>query len=175
MERSRHETLLDRLASTDSVREMEQAAEDRYWDALTCGLESRSFGACYLLGYVVEMLLKCAFFRYDGRSLDSDLRPYLSAAAREETFRRGDHSRRFAGHPLHNIEAWINHLVEARDRADDPLDPRLAARLIVEGSWVARNWSEAMRYRRSVEAGPEAERFLEVADWIRSNHMDLWS
>ena len=55
--------LLDRIAPYDSIREMEIAGVDRYWDGLTCALDGRYFGACYLLGYAIEMTLKVACFR----------------------------------------------------------------------------------------------------------------
>jgi hypothetical protein len=50
-----------------TIQEFQFAAEERYWDGLEFMVAGRAGGGLYLLGYVAEMLLKCASFRLTPR------------------------------------------------------------------------------------------------------------
>jgi hypothetical protein len=158
--------LLDRIANRDSIQEMDAARSDRYWDALACAGDDRDFGACYLFGYVIEMLLKVAYFRFIAIPPSDDLRPFLVSVGRSPRFaRRGR---------LHNIESWAEELLEVRQRRWRPLDPSLAGALLMNTAEVAANWSEVLRYRRSIPAGDEATQLLRLADWFVDHRDALW-
>lgn len=167
--------LLTRIAPHDSIDEMEAAREDRYSDSLTCALDGREFAACYLMGYVIEMLLKSAFYRFDGVPLVADLRGGLRSARKHPRFKPVTGSPSILAHGLHNIRAWGDHLIDTRQRTGRALDVRVASRLVYELCWVQNNWSETLRYRRSIPASDEVHRFLKIADWLRSEYVTLWS
>lgn len=160
--------LIARSASYDSVQEMDAARLDRYWDALACAHDDRDFGACYLFGYVIEMSLKLAYFRFIDVPPADDL---------GELLRRAGRGSRFSKKPgrLHNVESWAEELLEIRQRRGRPFDPALAGAVTSRAAQVAGNWSEVMRYRRSIPAGDEACQLLEQADWFIGNHQALWS
>lgn len=158
--------LLERCATCDSIQEMDAACEDRFWDALTCGTEQRHFVACYLFGYAVEMSLKVAYFRFIGKRVADDLASELRTVGRQSRFQQRGR--------LHNVVAWADHLLEIRERQRRPLSPALTGELMLRARQVAGNWSEVMRYRRSIEAVDEACQLLAQAEWFASRHGDLW-
>jgi hypothetical protein len=63
------------IEAWDTWRGMESAADERFWDgvSLAKGDQPRRAGAIYLLGYVAEMVLKVAYFRFTGIPPSSDL------------------------------------------------------------------------------------------------------
>lgn len=167
-------SLLDRISENDTIEEMEFAWQDRYWDSLTCALEERGFAAGYLMGYAIEMLLKSAYFRFQGVAADDDLRPHLRRERGHPHFAPKASTRKNRASGLHDIAAWADHLIAERARAGRALDALLAGRLLYEMGWVADNWSELLRYRRSIPVGEEIDRLLAVADWLTANHPVLW-
>lgn len=161
--------LVSRLAIQDSVQELDAARMDRYWDALCLGTHvggGREFGACYLFGYVIEISLKVAYFRFLSIGLTDNLRPYLAAAS--PSFRRRKVN-------LHNVEVWAEHLLQTRQRYGRPLEPVLAAMLLIKAKDVALNWAEWMRYRRSISASDDVSKIHALADWFIDRHHALWS
>lgn len=169
--------LLVRIAGFDSIDEMEAAREDRYWDSLTCALNDREFAACYLMGYAIEILVKTAFFRFDGIHAGADLRPSLRVARRHPRFTQPTGLSTIQAHGIHNVRAWGDLLIDARQRAGPAraMDPILAGKLVYELRWVENNWSETLRYRRSIPAAEEIARLLSIADWLRTHYSAFWS
>ena len=155
------------MTGNDSIHEMEAAREDRYWDALACSCENRDFGACYLIGYAVEMGLKTAYFNFLGVPPANDLRQSLTSVARSPLFsgRRRN---------LHHLLAWAEALIETRVLHGRVLDPLLASTLLIRVGEFVWNWSEVMRYRASVDAQDEAVRLFRGADWIFAHYPRLW-
>ena len=158
--------LVSRSASTDSIQEMDAARRDRFWDALTCGIDERHFAACYLFGYAIEMSLKVAYFRLISTNVVADLAPHLKTVGRQPRFKQRGR--------LHNVVAWADQLLEIRRLQGRPLSPALTGELILRAKQVAGNWSEVMRYRRSIKAVDEACQLLELAEWFSRRHDDLW-
>jgi len=160
-------SLLVRMASNDSIHEMEAAGHDRYWDALACSCDNREFGACYLIGYTVEMALKTAYFSFLGVPPADDLGPRLNMVRRSPMFQGRRRN-------LHHLLAWAELLVETRTQRGRPLNPLVASALLIRVGEFVWNWSEVMRYRASVGAEDEAIRLFRGADWILANHLQLW-
>jgi hypothetical protein len=158
--------LLARGAAYDSVPEMDAACNDRYWDALTCALDGRDFAACYLLGYAIEMLLKTACFRFLGVPVTANLQPHLIAVRQQPRFR---------GVSLHDIQAWVDYLLDVRNRRGQPLDAALAGALVIRVATVAQHWSEVMRYRRAIPAADEANELHRQFEWLVNRYIQLWS
>ncbi len=154
---------------------MEAASDDRYWDSLTCALSDRDFAACYLMGYAIETLMKTAFFRFAGVPVDANLASSLKTATKHPLFAASKAASAMFAHGLHNVRAWAEYLIDARQRASgQALDPVVAGKLIFELSRFQNNWSEVLRYRASVAASAEFARFLAIADWLRDHYAVLW-
>jgi len=152
---------------SDTIQEFEGARVDRYWDAVACALERRYFGAAYLLGYAVEMLLKVSYFRFLGVGLADDLRAHLKSA-RHKAHGRGAQN-------LHDITFWADMLIGERVARSNPMDTLIASDLRLNTAEVASNWWEAFRYRRSLPAEGEFHRLLELADWFETHQRTFWS
>jgi hypothetical protein len=155
------------MAQVDSIQQMEAARADRYWDALACGCDGRTFGACYLLGYAVEMALKTAYFRFLGVPTRADLRPHLLSQAVSVYF-RGRQRR------LHDLVAWAELLILTRIQRGRPLDSMVASGLLTHVGEVALNWSEVMRYRRAIDAESEAVIVFRGEEWVHAHYDQLW-
>jgi hypothetical protein len=160
--------LLARISSIDSIQEMEQAKQDRFLDGLACAKQERFFVACYLLGYVIEMALKLAYFRLRpvgvAQNLDREL-----AAARQMSRARGVRS-------LHDMAFWAESLIEERKRTGRPLDAVLALELATRAGQVAQDWTEVLHYRRSVPADDAYVRLRAQVKWFLSARQQrLWS
>lgn len=157
--------LLQLVPTQDTVGEMETAREDRYWDALATAMESREFAVCYLLGYVVEMAPKTAFFRISGEPSNAPLGPLLKKWQPPTSSGKKD---------LHNLRDWADALIDTRKRLGRPLEPALATKLISSAAWASKNWAPNMRYKASVPAQPVVERFVGTVDWFRAKYVDFW-
>lgn len=160
--------LFSRVPLADTVAEMDRARMDRYYDALACALNGREFGACYLLGYVVEMSLKVALFRYMGVRQDVDLSKELDAA--RQSMKLHNIKRR----NLHDLGAWRLLLVEVRQREGRPLDSKFAAMLQGHIDVIDSHWRIELRYRGSLHAQHEFDEMLKSVDWIRANDTVFW-
>ncbi len=159
--------LLDRINASDTLSEFDDAARDRYWDALTCAVDGRYFAACYLWGYTIEMVLKTAYFRVIGVDDSEDLRPELQNA-RAMARARGVRN-------LHDLLFWSESLIATRRQRGVPMSPALAVALSARVSQAAEHWREVMRYRRAILASDESHEMLRVAEWVLSNDTQLWS
>lgn len=158
--------LVLRSSSYDSVQEMDAARNDRYWDGLSCAVDGREFGGCYLLGYAIEMALKLAYFRFRGVAPTDNLAKELSTARQLARKRNAN---------LHNLGFWVDTLIAERCDTGDPLDPALAGALQMLVSNATRQWSEILRYRRSIPARAECEELCEAYNWIMDHYHRLWS
>ena len=86
---------------------MERAAEQRFWDglALAMGDAGHETGAVYLLGYVAEMFLKTACFRFVSVPAGQDIAPVLCAVRNHALW---------TGRNLHDLRSWIDFLIDIR-------------------------------------------------------------
>ncbi len=160
--------LLNQTSSIDSIQEMEQAREDRFRDGLACAQSARFFAACYLLGYVIEMAMKLAYFRVRSVAITQNLVGELKAA-RQMARKRGVRN-------LHDIAFWADTLISERRNMGRPLETELAIELASRARQVSRDWAEVLRYRRSVPAEDAYVRLRTQVEWFLTvKQRELWS
>ena len=167
--------LLPARFATECIREYELAATERYHDALALSWAERRTAAIYLFGYVVEMLLKAAYFRIL-RYGDTD--PIDLAAMRAAVGDNPASAARALGlagtRNLHDIGAWAELLVAFRT-ARGPLYPDVgfAAFLIDRVSDVRQRWTETIRYHKNRAYQHELERVENACRWLVGRRYEL--
>jgi len=164
-------TLLARLAVAEPVETwpgMRQAAETRFWDglALAAGESDHAAGAVYLLGYVAEMLLKTAYFRFVGVPPGENLAPHLRAVRAHAAW---------TGRNLHDLRSWVDFLVDVRRLQGQPLPPAFAGQARVQTLAVDVHWRESLRYTSLPALDLELSQVYDGVEWLRLNHTALWS
>jgi len=160
------------LPTHDSIQEFEGARHDRLWDGMTLwGYRDGAAGAAYMLGYSVEMALKCAYFRLAGlRVFDPIARPELrSAEARARVLGLATQTESF-----HSVQFWCDLLCKHRHDLLSPLDPTLEQRLVTETGIVYDRWWVDMRYKAEKLSRNELEHLAAAADWFDRNYPDLY-
>ncbi|NOT00053.1 MAG: hypothetical protein HOP29_05450 [Phycisphaerales bacterium] len=157
-------SLLNRVSPVESLQEIESAQSDRYWEAMALAVSDggHSYGACYLLGYVIELAIKSAYYRFVGASPVADVGRHLQASG-------------LKGRERHDLEAWYEILFSSRIQRGNPMDPVVAGAFKQRIQVAARHWREILRYRRAIPAESECNELLGIADWLIRNHRSLWS
>jgi hypothetical protein len=166
-------SLLDRISPRETWADLESAADERYRDAerLAAAPKSRRTGAVYLLGYVFEMLVKAAYYRFVGLAATQDVSPVL----------RGMPTRaRYLNLPWqgnrHNVGSLADLLVFERRAQGRPLPTALEAQL-VGFAWAVANahWTETLRYKDTLATEAEVREMFRSVDWLYGQYAVLWS
>lgn len=160
------------MPTIDCIQEYEQAMSDRLWDGMSLWATSRDPGAVYMLGYVAEIAIKCAYFRVSGFTIVQPIgHPELrTAQARAQVLgvtapREGYHSIRF----------WRDLLIEHRHAAGRPLAAATERELIVAVNAVYDHWWIEMRYKRAYSSRTDLEQLAAAVDWIDKNYVALYT
>lgn len=159
---------IDLFEPVDTWFGMERAAEERLLDGLTLAISEggRTTGAIYLLGYVVEMRLKTAYFRYVGLPQGQDLGSTLKTVRNHLLSQRKN---------LHDLTGWMDLLIHERAMRGDALDATIANQLDFHVRQVYDQWKEVLRYRYSVATDQELNTVFASTEWIVAHHSQLWS
>lgn len=146
---------------------MEQAAEARFWDGFTlaAGDSDNQTGSIYLLGYVVEMLLKTAYFRVTHVGMGENIAPHLQGARTHALWQRGN---------LHNLRSWIALLNDIRFAQGMAWDVVTATIIESHVLTVAAHWSESLRYTSVSATRTELDEVFASAEWLLTNRELLW-
>ena len=159
------QTRLNTLEPVETWPTLEQAAWERYWDGLelAAGTGGRDTGSLYLLGYVVEMVLKVAFFRL--RAWPVAQAVDLSVIRTHAVWRRTSN--------LHDVEALAQVLIQERAQRGLPFDPVFAGVLTQHVRVLASHWKETLRYCHSTAREDEVAEVFQSADWVLANRHQL--
>jgi hypothetical protein len=164
----------------ETIQDIDAAAEERYWEAYELAVQGHHFAAIYLFGYVAEMLLKSAGFRFDGARPGDFVGPRLAPAK----------AYGLARFPLigpesyHSLLFWVAFLQEKRTDAGRALSGSLFAELSLRIHRIYDRWWVSMRYRAAnlpplstspVSLNNEVLQMIEDITWLRTNHPSLWS
>lgn len=125
----------------------------------------------YLFGYVFEILVKTAYYRFVGlRSTDSvahELRGLPSKAKSLGLEWQGNR---------HNVESVAQLLIRQRRSQDRPLHEAVGPSLVGHAAKLSRfEWSEKLRYKNVVASDSELLSVRNSVDWVRANYAALWS
>lgn len=165
--------LQNRISTRDTWAEMERAGEVRFWEAfaLATGSEPMRTGAIYLLGYVAELIIKCAYFRLRGVAALADVGPELKFAPRRAGTIHGGFT--WKGN-LHSIQNWASLLIIERRERGKPLPAPTHVSFLTEVSAIVAEWSEILRYKDAAATDNEFHNMFQSVDWLRMNCRQLW-
>lgn len=158
---------LVKLEPTETCETLESAAWQRYWDGFelaTQQTQDRTTGALYLLGYVVEFVLKVGFFRIIGIPAGTPVQLQAIKAHAKWTKNRN----------LHDVVAIARVLVAERAYCGRPFDPVFAGILDRHVQTLATHWNESVRYRATQALPEEIAEVYKSAEWILANREMLW-
>ncbi len=146
---------------------MEQAATQRFWDALALATAEAGHeaGAVYLLGYVAEMLIKTAYFRFVGVPAGRDIAPALRIVRSHSLW---------TGRNLHDLRSWIDFLIDIRRLQGLPLSPPTAGMVRIQVLKIEVHWRESLRYTSQAATLAELDETFTGVEWLRDNHALLW-
>jgi hypothetical protein len=149
------------------------AANERFVDAQGLLARGRHDAACYLAGYVVEMLLKHAAMVAAGAAphdLSDTWRAYFwTTLVKPKVLVSAYESG-------HGLEFWRDAVLHNRSiQSLGPLARQWQKRTNAVVRATRRSWSVEMRYDSPSRTTKEAERLLEVAGWLLKNQARLWS
>jgi len=163
------------LPTHDSIQEFEKARHERLWDGMTLWVEGHresAAGAAYLLGYFVEMALKCAYFWVLGLRISDSVTGQELQVARAKAKLLGVTT---PAESYHSVRFWADLLRTHRRAANDPLAPTLEQRLVAEADIVYDRWWVEMRYKANRTTAPGLERLLEAAEWFDRAYSELYT
>ncbi len=161
--------------ATECIREFDLAATERYRDAAALSLGERRAGAVYLYGYVVEMLLKAAYFR---ALRYADTAPISLTDLRTAAGDNPGSTARTLGlagtRNLHDIGAWAELLVAFRTtRGPVYPDVGFGALLLNRVTVVRQRWAETIRYHKNTAYQHELERVEYACRWVVDHRYEL--
>ncbi len=163
-------SILSRITAAETWPEMEAAARRRFWEGfiLATSLENGETGAIYLFGYVIEILLKTAYYKVDGVSREQDTRQTRNQAgiiASVYGVRGNDH----------DLTRWLFLLERVRLARGNPFDSAFLGSVRYHVATVAVNWKETLRYRDIQPTDEELAQVYNSVEWVLRNSQALWS
>ena len=154
----------------ETVQDLELASSDRLWEGLELLVAGREAGGIYLLGYVVEMVMKAACFLLDGA------RPADPVSARLGPARvlGKTHSPAIERENYHSLVFWYHVLLCKRQLAGRPLPSAMVRQLGRRVARIHSMWMVNMRYYPDGRAGPDdsAAMYNDVL-WIYDRRLQL--
>ena len=169
-------TLRERYAlQPETLQEFELAWELRYAEGrqLIVGQSDQNTVATgiYLLGYVAEMILKVAYFRFykpeTGNMISSRLFPTRERAKNEGLV--------IDDEKFHSLAFWLTMLLYEREQERRPIRPKeLELNLRRRIDRLYQNWWVDMRYRAAPATVQDGLDVLEDVTWLIKHHTHLW-
>lgn len=154
----------------ETLQGFELAAEERYMDALELVSRGNATGGVYVAGYVAEMLLKNAVFRFDGARPSDEIAPRLGPVRKwaKMFLPLIDHD------SYHSIWFWALVLRKKRRNAGKLLPEDMDGELVRRARRIHQGWSVALRYHGFVVGMDDARRIIADVSWLRSRSSILW-
>lgn len=162
--------LIARISERDTIGEFERAWLARRREANVLHRAKRNYWAVYTAGYVIEMVLKAACFRFLGLSEGESLRPFLNRRVANEQAARYGITR---PQNLHDLVFWARLLLAARDSDGKSLPLEVNNALMNHVQRSAQHWRETMRYRDSIRASREYDSVNRCMMWVVLNYATL--
>jgi hypothetical protein len=132
-----------------------------------------------MLGYVAEILLKCAYFEFDGLNREDDpkVRGYITwPNLRTLISQHGityDGTRYYRTGLAHSPKFWAEVLIDRREQEGKPLSPAVSGALIKSVMDIEDNRNVTMRYLPDLALPGEAVTVFESTLWILDRYDDL--
>lgn len=167
--------LRDRLPTHGYVTlgEFEVAGDDRLGDAVALAKQGRRMGAIYMLGYVAEAVLKCAFSRLLDYGSDALIRLGAGGTDDPRELGRADLGVTEHAEGLHSPLFWARMVVELRIKTESALSAEAARALISKAQPIQSNWKVAMRYCRDRSDITDFREIWKDVMWVRTQYAML--
>lgn len=158
-------------SNPETLEEFELAWRMRYAEGMLLldNPKTRS-GGVYLLGYVVEMILKTAYFRFVGAKSQDQIDALLTAIA----FKSAAKKLPVDVESYHSLLFWMELLVTARDQQRRRLPAHLHTALRSYSEILHENWLVEIRYHSLEPAAEEWHAVQEAVNWFNNHHASLW-
>lgn len=158
---------LENVAET--VRDLELAAEEKYWEGLELMVAGHPGTGVYLMGLCAEMWLKTSYFHVLGSAPADPVRLLLSPArvAGQRLFPAVRHE------AYHSLRFWRSMLLSQRRRLGKHFDPRLKKQFTRHVTKLYSIWWIEMRYRPDRAGIRDAQTVYEAVTWLRAHRADL--
>jgi hypothetical protein len=160
------------LARSETLSDLEWAAEERFREAEELLRAGHFSGAVYLFGLSCEMWLKLGCFRYRGAKITDPVLSQLGPAKAWMKIR----------YPLiqcesyHSLVFWVEYLIATRAASVNPLTSSAigeARHHIVHR--LFEDWKIDLRYRQVASLSErQARRVYRDAAWVRQHWNALW-
>jgi hypothetical protein len=158
------------LIGGETLQDLELAAERRYREGVELIARGHPAGGIYLMGYVAEMVLKYAYFRYVGARPSDRVTPRLGPArARGRILIPG-----ILDESYHSLEFWSRLLRAERQRDNRPLQPEIDAPFVQRTRRLHQNWWVHMRYLPDHVQDWELRCMRADVGWLRKQRLQLW-
>jgi len=163
--------LSDRVRNGEELlQDFELAAEERFLDAQELLARGHGTGAAYLVGYVAEMLLKHAVFRFDGARPGDRVHPRLYPT--KKWAQKALPGLAFTN--FHDIWFWAHVLRKKRADRGRALSLPVAQNLMRIAYRLSRAWAVDLRYFGFEVTVDFANRSFEDVAWLKKNQAELW-
>jgi hypothetical protein len=160
-------TLAERFGK-DRLRAFEHAADRRFEEAEILRANGRYLMAIYLYGYVIEIYLKAACFRFYGCSVSQEI---------TEEYRRDVAAKaRIYGIDVpgpHDLLNWARLLVESIQTRSRRTNPILLRGVSTQALIAHQHWRPEMRYRATTASEKECEAVRFASDWFAINYTKI--
>ena len=162
-------------AIPETVQEFELAWELRYAEGQQLLVrrsdQNTTAAGIYLLGYVAEMILKVAYFRFykpeTGDNISSRLFPTRARAEDQKIGIKDEH--------FHSLIFWLAMLLHERKIAGRPMRTKeIENNLRRRVERLYQNCYVGIRYRAVPATVQEGLDVLEDVTWLVKNHVSLW-
>jgi hypothetical protein len=154
----------------ETLQDFELSARQKYWAGLELMASGHEATGVYVLGYVAEMLLKNACFRFDGGRPGDPVGPYMGPARRW----MGVYYPLIDSEAYHSVWFWAVLLRHKRRRAGRSLDVGIDQALLHHVRHVYRNWWVSMRYRSDAPQPVELQAVYNGITWLLDHYALLW-
>ena len=146
---------------------MEQAAAQRFWDALALATADAGHEAGRGLSIRVRRgdADQTAYFRFVGVPAGRDIAPALRTVRSHSLW---------TGRNLHDLRSWIDFLIDIRRLQGLPLSPPMAGAIRGHVLAVDSHWRESLRYTSQAATVAELNETFAGVEWLRDNHALLW-
>jgi hypothetical protein len=155
----------------ETIQEFELAAQQKYDEALDLMVSGKGGAGIYLMGYVAEMLLKNAYFRFIG------LRPAdrIDESRRVPARRRGEALLgRGSCEGYHSLRFWTLLLIHERGRTGRLLPIEIRNRFVHCTRRLYQHWWIGMRYRYDRCDTRHVRTVFSDVNWLRDHYLRLW-
>lgn len=160
---------LELEAVPETLQDQELAAEQRYWEGIELLVQEQGAGGVYLLGFVAEIHLKLAYFRFVGRRPADPVDGCLQHARRQ--------GRQLIpvvrDESYHSIRFWWRLLDAERSHQARLWNDDFRREVEWRSERLYNDWWIEMRYRQTWPVQADQDNVLDHVSWIRAHRIEL--